>query len=190
MPETSNSSTNAAHSEQAGPPLAAGLITRLAVCLATGLGICRHVPAPGTVGTALFGMPLAWAVAQLPTLSWQLVAILAAVAIGIPLATAANRALGAAKDHQAIVWDEIAATPIVFLFVPLVNWRVALAGFVLHRLFDIQKPPPARQLERLPEGLGIMADDVMASVYACAALTALNWLSTQAGWDLLAAISG
>ena len=65
--------------------------------------------------------------------------------------TAAGRALGGKKDNQAIVWDEIVTVPVVFLLVPLTNWKIALAGFVLHRLFDITKPPPARQLERLPE---------------------------------------
>jgi phosphatidylglycerophosphatase A len=167
------------------PPLA-----RIAVCLATGLGICLRVPAPGTVGTALFGLPLAWAIGQLPGIGWQLVAIAVAVLVGIPMTTAANRALGAAKDHQAIVWDEIASMPIVFLLVPLANWKTAIAGFALHRFFDILKPPPARQLERLPEGLGIMADDLMAAVYACAALGLFSWLDGQAGLALLATIRG
>jgi phosphatidylglycerophosphatase A len=161
-------------------------LQRAAVCLATGLGVCLIAPAPGTVGTALFGMPLAWVVGQLPGIGWQVLAIVIAVFVGIPLATAANRALGAAKDHQAIVWDEIAAMPIVFLLVPLANWKVALAGFALFRFFDILKPPPARQLERLPEGLGIMADDAMAAVYACAALGLFSWLDGQMGWMLLA----
>ena len=57
--------------------------------------------------------------------------------VGIPLATAAGRALGGKKDNQAIIWDEIATVPVVFLLVPLTSWRIALAGFVLHRLFDI-----------------------------------------------------
>jgi phosphatidylglycerophosphatase A len=165
-------------------------LQRLAVCLATGFGVCRIVPAPGTVGTALFGLPFAWAVAQLHSVGWQIVAIAVVVLVGIPLTTAANRALGAAKDHQAIVWDEIASMPIVFLLVPLVNWRVALAGFVLHRVFDISKPPPARQLERLPEGVGIMADDLMAAVYACIALGILAWLDGLTGWGLFAANRG
>jgi phosphatidylglycerophosphatase A len=135
-------------------------------------------------------MPWAWAVGQLPGIGWQLLAVLVVVLVGIPLATAANRALGIAKDHQAIVWDEIAAMPIVFLLVPLANWKVALAGFALFRFFDILKPPPARQLERLPEGLGIMADDLMAAIYACAVLGLLAWLDTRASWLLLAAIRG
>ena len=48
----------------------------------------------------------------------------------------------------------------------MASWPVALAGFLLHRLFDITKPPPARQLESLPTGLGIMADDWAAGIYA------------------------
>lgn len=161
-------------------------LQRLCVCVATGLGVCRIVPAPGTVGTALFGMPLAWAVGQLPGSGWQLLAIAVAFLVGIPIATVANRALGAAKDHQAIVWDEIAAMPIVFLLVPMANWKVALAGFALFRFFDILKPAPAGQLEQLPEGLGIMADDAMAAVYGCLALLGISWLDGQLGWALLA----
>jgi phosphatidylglycerophosphatase A len=53
------------------------------------------------------------------------------------------------------------------------GWQLALAGFMLHRLLDITKPPPARQLERLPQGLGIMADDFAAAVYANLALRIL-----------------
>lgn len=173
-----------------GPRLQVSILQRLAVCLSTGLGICRVVPAPGTVGTALFALPFAWAVGQLPGFGWQIVAIMIAVLVGIPLTTAANRALGAAKDHQAIVWDEIASMPVVFLLVPLSSWKVAIAGFALHRIFDIWKPPPARQLERLPDGLGIMADDLMAAVYACIALGILSWLDAATGWALLAAIRG
>lgn len=167
----------------------AGIWQRVAVFLATGFGICRISPAPGTVGTALFGLPFAWAVGELPGFGWQLLAITIAALVGIPMTTAANRALGAAKDHQAIVWDEIASMPVVFLFVPLTGWRVALVGFALHRFFDILKPPPARQLERLPEGIGIMADDLMAAVYASTTLLLVNWLDQSAGWNLLALVN-
>jgi phosphatidylglycerophosphatase A len=163
---------------------------RLAVCLATGLGVGLITPAPGTVGTAIWGLPLAWAIYQLPGLGWQTAAIVAVFVIGIPLTTHANRALGAEKDNQAIIWDEIATMPIVFLFVPLTSWTVAIVGFGLHRLFDITKPPPAGQLERLPEGWGVMADDLMAAVYACAAMGIIRWLDEQAGWALFAAFRG
>ena len=60
--------------------------------------------------------------------------------------------------------------PLVFLWVPLDGWLTGLWGFALHRLFDITKPPPARQAERLPDGLGVMADDWIAALYACMAL--------------------
>ena len=49
-------------------------------------------------------------------------------AIGIPIATAAGRALGGKKDNQAIIWDEIVTVPVVFLLVPLTNWRVRRCG--------------------------------------------------------------
>jgi phosphatidylglycerophosphatase A len=167
------------------PPGPSSIPQQVAIWIATGLGLCRVVPAPGTVGTALFGLPFAWAVGQLPGVGWQIAAIIVAVLVGVPLTTAANRALGGAKDHQAIVWDEIASMPIVFLLVPMANWKVALAGFVLHRIFDISKPPPARQLERLSEGVGIMADDLMAAAYAAVALGLLSWIDGSAGWGLL-----
>ena len=156
-----------------------------AVWLATGFGLGRITPAPGTVGTAALGLPLAWAIGQIPGIGWQFVAIVVLNLIGIPLATAAGRALGGEKDNQAIIWDEIATLPVVFLFVPLANWRIALLGLAMHRLMDITKPPPARQLERLPDGLGVMADDWMAAIYGCALMTGLAWLDHSAGWNLL-----
>jgi phosphatidylglycerophosphatase A len=148
-----------------------------------GVGLIR--PAPGTVGSAVWGLPLAWAIGLLPETWLQFGVILILTIVGIPLATAAGRALGGKKDNQSIVWDEIVTVPVVFLLVPLTNWRVALAGYALHRLLDITKPPPAVQLERLPEGLGVMADDWMASVYACGLMAGLAWLDRVLGWGLL-----
>jgi phosphatidylglycerophosphatase A len=156
-----------------------------AVWLATGLGLGLVTVAPGTIATALEGLPLAWAIGRLPGVGWQVLAIAILFAVGIPLATAAGRALGAQKDNQAIVWDEIVTMPVVFLLVPLTNWKIALAGFLFHRLFDVTKPPPAGRLEELPEGLGVMADDLMAAIYACLALAGFAWIDHYAGWSLL-----
>lgn len=155
----------------------------LAVWLASGLGVGFLGPAPGTLG-ALWGLPLAVAIAWLPGWLWQGLALAAVNLAGVPLCTRAGRDLGGQKDNQAIVWDELATVPLAFLLVPLVNWRVALAGFLLIRVLDIAKPPPARQLERLSEGLGVMADDWVAGVYAALALAALAWLdrATGMGW--------
>jgi phosphatidylglycerophosphatase A len=75
------------------------------------------------------------------------------------------------KDPQWVVIDEVSGqliTYFAFLFLaPFpVNWKTLLLGFILFRLFDIWKPFPARQLENLPGGWGIMADDWMAGIYA------------------------
>src|SRR4051794_31032062 len=161
-----------------------GFFGGVSVWMATGLGVGLVAPAPGTFGAAIWGLPLAWVIGQLPGIGWQIIAILVANLVGIPVATMAGRVLGGRKDNQAIIWDEIATVPVVFLLVPLTNWRIALVGFLLHRLFDITKPPPAGQLERLPEGLGVMADDLMAAIYACLLLAGLAYLDHHAGWGL------
>ena len=75
--------------------------------------------------------------------------------------------------------DEIASVPITFYLIDDWSWLAVLAGFLLHRLFDITKPPPARQLERLPKGLGIMADDWMAGLYSNLALRLVLWLAAE-----------
>lgn len=163
--------------------------SRFAVFLATGFGIGLYSPAPGTAG-AVLGSLLAWGIAYLPGATWQIAAIVALCLAGIPLCTAAGRALGGSKDNQAIVWDEIVSMPIVFLLVPMSGWTVAVVGFALHRLFDITKPPPARQLERLPDGLGVMADDWIAGLYGCITLTALAWLDHRFGLGWLSSAGG
>jgi phosphatidylglycerophosphatase A len=86
-----------------------------------------------------------------------------AIAVGIPAATLAARASGL-KDPQFVVIDETAGQLITLIGAPLA-WKSFLAGFILFRVFDIVKPAPVRQLERLPEGTGIMLDDVAAGFY-------------------------
>jgi phosphatidylglycerophosphatase A len=84
--------------------------------------------------------------------------------IGIPAATRVARSSGK-KDPQFVVIDEVAGQLIALIAAPLA-WKTFLAGFILFRAFDIVKPPPVRQLERLPEGMGIVLDDVAAGLYA------------------------
>lgn len=69
------------------------------------------------------------------------------------------------KDPQFVVIDEVAGQLITLIAVP-VSWKSVLLGFILFRGFDIVKPPPVRQLEHLPEGIGIVLDDVGAGLYA------------------------
>lgn len=82
------------------------------------------------------------------------------------------------KDPGAVVVDEVAGQLITLLVVPFnASWQTILAGFLLFRVFDIWKPYPVRQLESLPSGLGIMADDVLAGAYAAAILSIVVWIS-------------
>ena len=108
----------------------------------------------------------------LPWWGWLVVA-LGMFLVGIPLCARAAKRLNK-PDPGSIVWDEIAAFPIVFL--PLVFLKIPLdlvtatAGFVWFRLFDILKPWPISRLDKLHGGLGIMSDDQLAGVYAAIAL--------------------
>lgn len=94
-----------------------------------------------------------------------------AVAVGIPAATRVARELGR-KDPGCVVIDEVAGQLITLLAVP-VSWKTLLVGFILFRGFDTTKPPPVRQLERLPEGTGIVVDDIGAGLYALAVMQVL-----------------
>jgi len=94
-----------------------------------------------------------------------------AVIAGIPAATRVTRATGL-KDPQFVVIDEVAGQLITLIAAPIA-WQSLLLGFILFRVFDIVKPPPVRHLERLPEGVGIVIDDVGAAVYSLALMQAL-----------------
>jgi phosphatidylglycerophosphatase A len=91
--------------------------------------------------------------------------------IGIPAGTAVARAWNK-KDPSQVVIDEVAGQLVTLIACPHV-WKPVLAAFILFRAFDIVKPPPVRQLERLPEGTGIMLDDIGAGIYAWVALHVL-----------------
>lgn len=137
--------------------------------IATVCGIGRLRPGPGTWASAT--TILVWAASDhtLPMSLRTPIAIASAVIvtlIGIPAATRVARAYGA-KDPQFVVIDEVAGQLVALVAVPLL-WKSFLAAFILFRTFDILKPPPVRQLEALPEGAGIMLDDIAAGLYALA----------------------
>jgi phosphatidylglycerophosphatase A len=137
--------------------------------VATFFGAGLLHPGPGSWGSAATVL-LWWLLGRGIALNWQPVAaaLLAALAIlvGIPAATHMARATGL-KDPQFVVIDEVAGQLITLIAVP-VSWKSLLLGFILFRGFDIVKPPPVRRLERLPEGIGIVIDDVGAGFYALA----------------------
>ena len=135
--------------------------------VATFFGVGRLRPGPGTWGSAI--TVLLWAALAYgltPSLRTPVAIALAVLVtlIGIPAATRVARASGL-KDPQFVVIDEVAGQLVALIAVPL-SWKTFLAGFILFRGFDIVKPPPVRQLERLPEGTGIVLDDVAAGLYS------------------------
>jgi phosphatidylglycerophosphatase A len=110
----------------------------------------------------------------------HLLALVAIVAICIWAADVHARAVGL-KDPSVVVCDEIAGFMVAMAFIP-VTAATVLAAFLLFRLFDIVKPPPLRQAEALPGGLGIVADDVLAGVLANLVLRGLlAWRPELAG---------
>ncbi|MHB1942153.1 MAG: phosphatidylglycerophosphatase A family protein [Acidiferrobacteraceae bacterium] len=146
--------------------------------IATGLGTGLAPWAPGTFGT-LAGLPLAFALGRLSVAEHAL-AVLIFFAIGLPVCGGVARELGQ-HDPQSIVWDEIVGVQIALFGSPLALWPFFF-GFALFRLFDILKPFPLRRLERLPGGLGIMADDVGAGIYTALILWGVrSWLATSLG---------
>jgi phosphatidylglycerophosphatase A len=150
-------------SEQIHPP--SRHKTLWAWTLATFFGAGLLKPGPGTYGS--IGALVLWYgaahVIQPTFLTLAVATTIAAIAvtlIGIPAATIVARESGR-KDPGMIVIDEAAGQLIALIAVPA-DWKHAALSLLLFRLFDIVKPPPVRQLERLPEGTGIMMDDVAA----------------------------
>ncbi|MCA9167246.1 MAG: phosphatidylglycerophosphatase A [Planctomycetales bacterium] len=151
---------------------------RFVVWLATGFGVGWAPFAPGTVGTAL-GIPLGWFIVHWASLPVQLLIIGLLVGFGVPICGRAAQALKL-KDPGCVVWDEMVTMPIILVALDakhLSSIWVLLAAFGLHRLFDISKLPPGRQLERLPGGWGIMTDDVAAGCYGWVTLRFVLWLT-------------
>jgi phosphatidylglycerophosphatase A len=134
-----------------------------------GAGLLK--PGPGTYGS--IAALLLWFGAahalRATTATLGIATSIAAVAvtlIGIPAATIVARESGR-EDPGHVVIDEVAGQLVALIAIPA-DWKHALLSLLLFRLFDILKPPPIRQLERLPAGTGIMLDDVAAGLLALA----------------------
>ena len=148
-----------------------------AFAIATWFG-CGYAPGgPGTAGSAA-AVLIAFAAAHWLGVApvWLVAWVAIVTALGIPAATAVERALGR-KDPGIVVVDEVAGQWLALAAAPMLNWRACLAAFILFRLFDIWKPPPVRQMERMPEGAGILADDLMAGAYAALVLLVARWFN-------------
>ena len=149
-----------------------GRLQRAAVGFAT-LGPLGFAPiAPGTVGSAA-GLALFWAVRSTGSTWFEVAVLLVVSAAGVAAASAAE-ARYRRRDPGLVVIDEVAGMLVTLLAVP-VGFTGAVVGFFAFRLFDIVKPFPARQAERLPGGWGVMTDDLVAGVYAQALLRLVLW---------------
>ena len=145
---------------------------RLCVFVASGFGLGLVAPfAPGTFGS-IPGVLLAYAVCALP-LWLQIVACLGFALLAVPFCDVAEKALGI-KDDGRITADEWMLYPIALVGVPLATlpWWSMVVFFCVIRIVDIVKPWPARQLQSVHGGLGIVVDDFFANLYSLA----VNWL--------------
>ena len=139
-----------------------------------GVGIYLLVGAAGNSVFA-YGMAKGWNLEMLASLLGTFMLLLVALltGVGVWAATRTEKLFGR-KDPGIVVVDEVAGQLIAFLFIPVnAGWWVIITGFIAFRLFDIWKPYPIRRLEALESGLGIMADDVLAGVYAAILLSLL-----------------
>lgn len=168
----------------------------LALAFATwGVG---YIPgAPGTFGSIVgvgiyllaqsigaqafaFAAARGWGVEVLESfrVTFMLLLVAALTLLGVWAATRAEKLLGR-KDPGVVVVDEVAGQLIAFVFVPVnAGWWVIAAGFLAFRTFDMWKPYPIRRLESLESGLGVMADDVLAGIYAAIMLSLVTTIYT------------
>lgn len=138
-----------------------------ATLIATFFGIGRLKPGPGTWGSLATVLLWAAASSRIPIAvrtSATIIAAIVVTVIGIRAATLVARA-ASLKDPQFVVIDEVAGQLVALIAIPLA-WKTFLAGFILFRIFDMWKPFPIRRLEQLPEGTGIVVDDLGAGLYA------------------------
>jgi phosphatidylglycerophosphatase A len=149
---------------------------RLAYVLAIWFGCGRFPKAPGTAGT-VGAIPLYLALRHIGGLPAVAIAAVLVTFIGVWAANQVVRNTGL-KDPQIVCIDEVAGVLITWLAAPD-HWIGLVAGFVLFRVFDQFKPWPARAAEHLPEGWGVMMDDVAAGIWGAGCLLAgraLGWL--------------
>ncbi len=141
-------------------------MNRFALLLSTWFG-CGYFPVgPGTIGS--LAAVLIAAVAHQYLGAGRITFLLATLVLLAPAiwsATQTARLLNR-EDPGLVVIDEVLGIWVTLLGATALNWKSFTAAFILFRVFDIWKPWPVRQFENLPDGTGIVADDLAAGVYA------------------------
>jgi phosphatidylglycerophosphatase A len=162
-----------------GPePRGHSFVDWLAVFIATCAYVGYAPLAPGTFGSAA-GLAVFAAIRTSGSPSIEIAAVVGLFAVGVWSAHLAERYFGGV-DPGPIVMDEVVGMLITLALLP-VTFTGAVVGFLIFRLFDVVKPWPSARFERLHGGLGVMADDAMAAVYANLVLRGLIWVA-PAGW--------
>ncbi len=139
---------------------------KAAIVAATLLGVGMVPKAPGTFGT-MAAIPLVFALSEI-SFSYKLLVLICISAFAIWVSDLHAGIVGH-SDPQEVVIDEVAGFLWATSFVPF-SWFNVIAGFCLFRLFDIIKPFPVKSAEKLKGGFGIVADDLLAGIYAMAVL--------------------
>jgi phosphatidylglycerophosphatase A len=152
-------------------------VNRFVLLVAT-LGPAGYAPvAPATAGSALVAL-IAYFL-PVPPLPVALGLIVLGTALAVWICGEAEGRFG--HDAKPIVADEAIGQSLALLFVPHSPWAFG-AAFVLFRVFDVWKPLGAREAQALPGGWGVVADDVIAGLTACAAFHAGLWALRALGW--------
>lgn len=138
---------------------------RKALLLIGSIGPLGHAPASGSVTVAVIGVPMFWLMSEWTSPVYLVfVAIFSAAAVW--LHDVGDRLLGE-KDSRKLVWDELVGFMIAVYLVPF-TWQLALIAFLVERVIDIVKVPPANWIERrVRGGWGVVGDDVVAGIYTC-----------------------
>ena len=149
------------------------ILRKIGIFVATGFGLGYSPVASGTVGT-IPGVLFVWWAFPLLTLAQQIFIAIVLAVLAIPFCEIAERTFQK-KDDGRIVADEYMTFPLCMIGLPATVPWVLLMAFLTSRFFDIVKPPPARGLQRIHGGFGIVIDDVFASLYSLLANHALFW---------------
>ena len=172
--------------ELSAPPGRLNGMDRCILWVAEGFGSGRLKPGPGTWGSVV-GLLWSWLLLAIDSPIGRSVGLISAIAVAVPVCSKAEKLLGR-EDPPSVVLDEIVAMPLAFA-VPvflhpgflgepgrlpqLHHFGTWMLGFLGFRLLDIFKPWPIDQLQRLPAGWGIVADDVLAAFFASLILCVL-----------------
>ncbi len=148
---------------------------RLALTLATWFGAGYSPIAPGTAGS-LAAIVIVYLLRGVLA-PWHFAVCAAVLALPAIWAAGVTAEIVGRKDPGIVVVDEVIGQWITIAGASTIDWKICLAAFALFRLFDIWKPAPVRQLESLPAGIGINADDAMAGIYGALVL----WAAVRLG---------